>query len=66
MSYKDIWKAQWKAQGGRCFACALPVALKDTAKRAMSFEILCKSCYKNVDAIVIVYDEFFDMEEYKQ
>lgn len=48
----------WKGQGGRCFECARPVKLEETAKRAMCFNVLCIDCYLHpMNKPIIIYDD---------
>lgn len=40
----DFWAETFAAQGSKCAECGESVPLKDTMKRANTFDIICRDC----------------------
>jgi hypothetical protein len=54
---RSVWESIWLSQEKKCAQCGKEVELKDTGKRAYSFEVVCKDCYAKPQISFIVYDE---------
>jgi hypothetical protein len=58
---RSVWESIWLSQDKKCAQCGNEVELKDTGKRAYSFEVICKNCYKKPQVSFVTYDELTEM-----